>query len=77
MEKYPALRSGSYLIEKDRILIENDCVWTPEFDHTLILNGEYIIKINGENIEMIRDYGNTTTDSYKDIYHITLNKDKF
>ena len=36
-EKFPAICNGNYLISSNTIEFENVCVWTAEFDWTLIL----------------------------------------
>ncbi|TVP50846.1 MAG: hypothetical protein EA341_06615 [Mongoliibacter sp.] len=41
--KYPALCKGSYLVSENTISFENECMWTADFDWTLILNGTYTI----------------------------------
>ena len=37
IEKFPAICNGNYLISNNTIEFENVCVWTAEFDWTLIL----------------------------------------
>jgi hypothetical protein len=71
--KYPALCHGSYKIEGNKIIFENECGWTTEFDWSLILSGEYSISIENGILEISRDYSNTT-DTFKDIY--ILEKEK-
>jgi len=69
--KYPALCNGTYSINGDKIIFENDCAWTAEFDWSLILSGEYDIKeINDNSIEFHRDYRSETSDTFVDIYKI-------
>lgn len=69
--KYPALCSGTYNIEGDTIIFENECVWTAEFDWSLILSGKYVLKQTENVIEFTRDYRSATADTYVDRYIIT------
>jgi hypothetical protein len=68
--KYPALCKGTYSIVGDTIVFENECVWTAEFDWSLILSGKYIIKSKGSSIEFYRDYRSATSDTYVDRYKL-------
>jgi hypothetical protein len=61
--KYPALCLGSYSIVGDTIVFENECVWTAEFDWSLILSGKYVIKESEGTIEFSKDYRSATTDT--------------
>ena len=67
---YPALCKGTYSIEDDIIIFENQCAWTAEFDWSLILSGKYVIKSMGRTIEFYRDYRSATSDTYVDRYKI-------
>jgi len=69
--KYPALCKGTYTIIGDTIVFENECVWTAEFDWSLILSGKYVLEPNGNTIEFYRDYRSATSDTYIDMYRIT------
>lgn len=68
IEKYPALCHGSYSIVGDTIIFENECVWTAEFNHTLVLSGKYRLTKRGTSLELSRDYGSATTDAYTEWY---------
>ncbi len=69
--KYPALCHGTYLIVRDTIIFENECVWTADFAWNLILVGKYVLKETGNNtIEFSRDYSSATADAYVDKYKI-------
>ena len=69
IEKYPALCHGTFkTIEPEIINFTNDCVWTTEFDGTLVLNGEYKIKVMGNKIEFSKEYNSR---NLKDIYSLT------
>jgi hypothetical protein len=67
---YPALCNGTYTIEGDSVNFENSCVWTAEFDWSLILSGKYAITISGETIEFTREYRSSTAEIYRDRYRI-------
>jgi hypothetical protein len=67
--KYPALCNGAYSINGDKIVFQNDCYWTAEFDWTFILSGEYDLKFNGNNIEFSRT-PSATSNSYIDIFRL-------
>ena len=71
MVKYPALCKGIYSIVGDTIIFENECVWTAEFDWSLILAGKYLLKQTENTIEFTRDYRSVTADTYIDRYRIT------
>ncbi|MBX2963166.1 MAG: hypothetical protein KF687_11690 [Cyclobacteriaceae bacterium] len=69
--KYPALCNGSYSMQEDKVVFQNNCAWTAEFDWSLILSGEYEIKsISDSYIEFHRDYRSSTSDTYVDIYKL-------
>ena len=70
IEKYPALCNGTYLIIGDTIIFENECVWTADFDWSLILDGKYILKETGNLIEFSYDDRSATSDTYIDIYKL-------
>ena len=69
-EKYPALCHGTYSIIGDTITFENECVWTAEFDWSLILSGKYHLTETGDAIEFSRDYRSATSDTYVDKYRL-------
>ncbi len=67
-DKYPALCQGTYFKKnEDSISFENACVWTAEFDWTLILGGDYKISISGKNIQLTKSYDQT----HADVYNLT------
>jgi len=69
--KYPALCNGTYVINGQKIIFSNKCVWTADFDWTLILTGEYNFTVNGNQLTISRDYSGPTTDAYTDNYLLT------
>ena len=68
---YPALCHGTYKIENNKIVFANECVWTAEFDWSLILSGEYDFSIKGNRLTIYHDYSGPTIDAYKDNYLLT------
>ena len=66
---YPALcPRGTYKMDSTgQITFESFCVWTADFDWTLILAGEWKLIVNNNNIEFSKEY----TSSLKDIYKLT------
>ena len=63
---YPGLCRGTYKsIGSDSIYFGNECVWTTNFDGTLVLGNAYQIKLTGEHIEIIRNYGNDVKGVYE------------
>ncbi|SRR5258705_9249845 len=66
--KYPALCRGTYKINgTDQITFEDSCPWTAEFDWTFILSGDYKLIVNGNSIQISKDYNN----AFKDVYKLT------
>ncbi len=39
--KFPAICKGTYTVKNDEITFNNTCIWTAEFDWTLILGGSW------------------------------------
>ncbi len=70
-EKYPALCRGTYSINGDTIIFENECIWTAEFDWTLILAGKYLLTKTGNTVEFSKDYRSASSDTYNDKYKLT------
>lgn len=69
--KYPALCAGTYDIEKQKIKFMNTCIWTAEFDWSLILSGEYDFTLNGRQLIITRSYLGASTDTWTDKYILT------
>ena len=72
--KYPALCHGTYKLDKQKIVFTNECAWTAEFDASLILGGAYDFKLNGTHLEIIRSFLGPSTDTWSDIYTLTIQK---
>ena len=56
-QKFPALCNGTYIITSNTITFEDKCVWTAEFDWTLILNGEWNYIMNGSILTLTKANG--------------------
>ena len=61
--KYPAICKGTYRIDGDVIEFTNECVWTADFDWTLILNGKFTLSEQGDQIVMRKQMGDVS-DTY-------------
>ena len=65
--KYPAICRGTQSITGDKIIFHDACVWTADFNGSLILDGEYEFQHRNDSIFIFR-YGNgtiATVDIYK------------
>lgn len=60
-EKFPALCNGNYSTSGNEITFENACVWTAEFDWTLILSNEWSYSLNGSILVMTNVNGDKYT----------------
>ncbi|SFP75312.1 hypothetical protein [Hymenobacter arizonensis] len=66
IQKYPALCSGTYEVSSsNEITFVNACIWTAEFDWTLILSGKYTLVMKDDELELSK-----TTGSSQDIYRL-------
>jgi hypothetical protein len=68
---FPGLCNGTYKIEKQKIIFLNLCLWAPDFNESFILSGEFDIKINGKQLEIIRSSLGPATDGWIDKYTLT------
>ena len=66
VSKYPALCNGTYTVTGNKITFENKCMWTAEFDWSLILSQTYDFTVSGNQLEILRDNG-----TYRDVYKLT------
>jgi hypothetical protein len=64
--KYPALCNGNYTINDNIIRFENSCIWTADFDWTLILKGNFTITYEQPFIVLTKKY----SDPLKDVYRL-------
>jgi len=65
MNYYPVIGKGTFKIFSDSISFRASMVYTANFDWTLILSGDYKIKMNNSELEIWRDYDNSSKDIYK------------
>lgn len=60
---YPAICAGKFDIEGDKVTFEDSCVWTANFDWSLILTGTYNLSF-GEGTVRIWKTNGAVTDEY-------------
>ena len=66
MEKYPAVCHGTYNITNDTTAsFNNGCVWTANFDWSLIVSQQYTLQLSGSNLQLTRLYVNGSKDVYQ------------
>ena len=58
MTNYPAICGGSYQLQENRIRFTDTCMWTANFDWSLILSGEYNVEITEATMRIWRTAGN-------------------
>jgi hypothetical protein len=71
--RYPAICMGTYTITGDKINFTNECVWTADFDWTLILNGAFEIEQEGNELVLTKRFAAEVFDIY-DQYTLTKTK---
>ena len=59
--KFPALCNGTYSNSSNAMTFENACVWTADFDWTLILGGDWTYTFNGNLLIMTKSNGDKYT----------------
>jgi len=69
--QYPALCKGTYLVKGNIISFENHCMFTADFDWTLILKGEYEMERSENTLTLTKVYPNATG-QIKDVYTLQL-----
>ena len=52
--RYPAICTGNYTTSDNTIEFQNGCVWTADFDWTLILGDEWNYTLNGNTLTLIK-----------------------
>ena len=65
LDHFPAICNGTYLLGDNSIELSNSCVWTADFDWTLILQGKWLIYEQDGKIIISRDHGNGLMDRYE------------
>jgi hypothetical protein len=56
VQQYPALCNGTFSVNGSTVNFENACMWTADFDWTLILDGDYEIATSGDSLFITRGY---------------------
>jgi hypothetical protein len=62
--KYPALCRGTFAERSGLVNFTNSCMWTAEFDWTLILNGEFKVVYKVDEVVLSKEYNNGNGDFY-------------
>lgn len=62
---YPAICNGIYNYENYQLKFSNKCFFTADFDWTLILDGGYIDRIEGDSLVFSKSYGDGAVDVYR------------
>ncbi|MEL6535971.1 MAG: hypothetical protein AAFQ98_11190 [Bacteroidota bacterium] len=60
-EKFPAICDGEYSVANQQIQFSNECIWTTEFDWTLILDGSWEYTLEGNSLVMTKENGDSYT----------------
>ena len=55
--RYPAICNGKYWVSGLQVEFNNLCVWTADFDWTLILNGKFEISTDGDYFQLVQNKG--------------------
>ena len=74
IEHYPALCRGTYEAGNGKLVFSNECIWTADFDWSLILSGEYNFTLIGDSLLFSKHYGNLATGVYTDSYCVSFPK---
>jgi hypothetical protein len=61
---YPAICSGDFIFDGDRLGVNDTCTWTANFDWTLIFDGNYQVSFTGTNSIRIWRTNGAVTDEY-------------
>lgn len=65
VSRYPGLCNGTYEVTgAESITFKNACMWTADFDWTLILSQNYKLAVKGGDVELSRKQG-ASQDIYK------------
>lgn len=62
--RYPAICQGTFEVGTGKIRFADGCVWTADFDWTYILNGEFELTLNGDELTLRRSYAGAVHDLY-------------
>ena len=59
--KFPAICNGNYSVSSNLIMFQNECIWTAEFDWTLILSDEWNYELSGSTLILTKLNGDKYT----------------
>lgn len=59
VQYYPAVCNGTFSLNGSKANFKNACVWTANFDGTLILDGDYEIEVRADSLFITRGYPGT------------------
>lgn len=62
--RYPAICSGSLKVDGNKLTVNNDCMFTADFDWSYIFQGDYTIELSGNQLKITRSYPNSVYDQY-------------
>lgn len=62
--KYPALCEGTFAPSSEEIHFRNTCIWTAEFDWTLILDGTFKVTRTADEIILSKEINAANGDYY-------------
>jgi len=58
---YPSICGGHFQLNGNNLAVDDSCIWTANFDWTLIFDGNYSINFTGEkSVRIWRTNGNVT-----------------
>jgi hypothetical protein len=55
-DNYPAICSGSYLVQGSMLKVKNACVFTADVDRSLIFNGDFEYTFDGTKLQIVKKY---------------------
>jgi hypothetical protein len=62
--KYPALCHGTYSYKGQSLIFTNECIWTAEFDSSLILGGDFSYSFDGDHLQLTKTLSPGRYDRY-------------
>ncbi len=65
MGHYPDICKGKFTISQTKINATTECMFTAEFDWTLIFSGEYDYDLKGDSLRIWRTYPDGSKDMYQ------------
>ena len=61
---YPAICRGKLAVSNDKLVVTNECMFTADFDGTLIFNGEFKYEVSGNTLKLTKTYSTGFYDQY-------------